>query len=80
MKTSGIMLKKQVETYKPDVVKIDPNMKVEKREAYIASGSLNNTDTDFLAEDDGELAEQLEGDDPFANLDARGEEVTEQFD
>lgn len=48
-------------------------MKVEKREAYIASSSINNTETEFLAEDDGELAGQLEGDDPFANLDARDE-------
>ena len=79
IKTSGIRLQKaQDPLHKPDVVKIDPNMKVDKRERMIDGTeedlSLEQDAPTFTPEDDAALAEQLQDDDPFANLESAEQE------
>jgi hypothetical protein len=73
IKTSGIMLSKANEKIvKPEVVKIDPNQKFERRDRFIegTEEDLTPNQDSFNADDDATLAEQLQDDDPFSNLES----------
>jgi len=74
IKTSGIMLSKANEKLvKPEVVKIDPNQKFERRDRFIEGTEEDLTSLEpenFNPDDDAALAEQLQDDDPFSNLES----------